>query len=98
MQVQFIGATGTVTGSKYLVSYGRHKILIDCGMFQGLGNVRKRNWEALPFDINRLDAVLLTHAHIDHSGYLPALAKQGYKGPIYTTKLTTSLCKVLLPD
>lgn len=98
MQVQFIGATGTVTGSKYLVSYGRNKILIDCGLFQGVSNVRKRNWAELPFDINQLDAVLLTHAHIDHSGYLPALAKHGFKGPIYTTKLTHSLCKVLLPD
>lgn len=98
MEVQFIGATGTVTGSKYLVSYGRNKILIDCGLFQGTRLIRRRNWEDLPFDINQIDAVLLTHAHIDHSGYLPALYKRGYKGPIYTSKLTTSLCKVLLPD
>lgn len=98
MQVQFIGATGTVTGSKYLVSYGRHNILIDCGLFQGISTIRRRNWEELPFAAAEIDAVLLTHAHIDHSGYLPALMKQGFHGPIYTTKATTSLCQVLLPD
>lgn len=97
-QVQFIGATGTVTGSKYLVSYGRHRILIDCGLFQGLKDLRTRNWAELPFAVETLDAVLLTHAHIDHSGYLPALMKRGFKGPIYATHATTSLCKVLLPD
>ena len=98
MQVQFIGATGTVTGSKYLVSYGRHNILIDCGLFQGISTIRRRNWEELPFAAQDIDAVLLTHAHIDHSGYLPALMNQGFHGPIYTTKATTSLCQVLLPD
>ncbi len=98
MQVQFIGATGTVTGSKYLVSYGRHNILIDCGLFQGVSTIRRRNWEELPFAADKVDAVLLTHAHIDHSGYLPALMRHGFHGPIYTTAATTLLCQVLLPD
>ena len=98
MQVQFIGATGTVTGSKYLVSYGRHNILIDCGLFQGISTIRRRNWEELPFAAGQIDAVLLTHAHIDHSGYLPALMRHGFHGPIYTTAATTLLCQVLLPD
>ena len=97
-QVQFIGATGTVTGSKYLVKYDRYKILIDCGLFQGIKNVRKRNWAELPFAVEALDALLLTHAHIDHSGYLPALMKQGFHGPVYCSEGTHALCKVLLPD
>lgn len=99
MQVQFIGATGTVTGSKYLVSYGgRYQLLIDCGLFQGFKALRERNWQELPFAPSQLHGVLLTHAHIDHSGYLPALMKQGFSGPIYSSKATTALCKVLLPD
>lgn len=97
-QVQFIGATGTVTGSKYLIKYDRYKILIDCGLFQGVKNIRRRNWSELPFDANTIDAVLLTHAHIDHSGYLPALMKRGYHGPVYCSEGTHALCKVLLPD
>lgn len=97
-QVQFIGATGTVTGSKYLVKYDRYKILIDCGLFQGIKNVRRRNWSELPFEASAIDAVLLTHAHIDHSGYLPALMKRGFHGPIYCSVATKALCKVLLPD
>lgn len=97
-QIQFIGATGTVTGSKYLVSYDRYKILIDCGLFQGIKNVRRRNWSELPFNTATLDAVVLTHAHIDHSGYLPALMKRGYHGPIYCSESTRALCRVLLPD
>lgn len=97
-QVQFIGATGTVTGSKYLLQYDRYKILIDCGLFQGIKNVRRRNWADLPFPASNLDAVLLTHAHIDHSGYLPALMKHGYHGPVYCSDASKALCKVLLPD
>jgi metallo-beta-lactamase family protein len=96
--VQFIGATGTVTGSKYLVRYGNHRLLIDCGLFQGIKNVRRRNWAELPFQPSELDAVLLTHAHIDHSGYLPALMKQGYHKNIHCSEGTKALCKVLLPD
>ncbi len=97
-QVQFIGATGTVTGSKYLVKYDRYKILIDCGLFQGIKNVRRRNWNELPFPADQVDAVLLTHAHIDHSGFLPALMKRGFHGPVYSSEATHALCKVLLPD
>lgn len=97
-KVKFIGATGTVTGSKYLVTYGTHRLLVDCGLFQGLKNVRERNWAELPFDAGTLDAVLLTHAHIDHSGYLPALVKRGYQGEIHCSHATKMLCKVLLPD
>lgn len=97
-QVQFIGATGTVTGSKYLVTYDRHRLLIDCGLFQGIKNVRKRNWAELPFPADQIDAVLLTHAHIDHSGFLPALMRRGFHGPVYSSKATHMLCKVLLPD
>lgn len=96
--VQFIGATGTVTGSKYVVNYGKHKLMIDCGLFQGIKNVRSRNWADLPFAAADLTAVLLTHAHIDHSGYLPALMKRGYHGPIYASRATKALCNVLLPD
>ena len=72
-------------------------ILVDCGLFQGLKNLRQRNWEDPPFDV-RIDAVVLTHAHIDHSGYLPVLMKRGYKGPIYCTEATADLCGILLPD
>ena len=97
-QVQFIGATGTVTGSKYLISYDRYKILVDCGLFQGIKNVRSRNWSDLLFQASELNAVLLTHAHIDHSGYLPALMKRGYHGSIHCSNATKALCKVLLPD
>lgn len=98
MQLTFLGATGTVTGSKYLLEYGDRKILIDCGLFQGYKELRLRNWEALPVDPAKLDAVILTHAHIDHSGYVPLLIKNGYTGPIYATPATTDLCKILLPD
>ena len=97
-QVQFIGATGTVTGSKYLVKYDRYKILIDCGLFQGVKNIRRRNWNELPFPASAIDAVLLTHAHIDHSGFLPALMKDGFHGTVYCSEATHALCKVLLPD
>jgi metallo-beta-lactamase family protein len=98
MKIQFIGATGTVTGSKYLLHLGCKTLLIDCGLFQGFKNTRKRNWQALPIDASKIDAVLLTHAHVDHSGYLPALMKQGFTGPIYCSHATRALCRVLLPD
>lgn len=99
MRLAFFGATGTVTGSRYMLS-GHHKghLLVDCGMFQGLKQLRLRNWEPLPFDATKIDAVLLTHAHVDHSGFLPRLVKEGFKGPVYCTPSTLALCKILLPD
>lgn len=98
MKLSFLGAAGTVTGSKYLLSFGNKNILIDCGMYQGVKNQRRRNWQVPPFDPEKLDAVLLTHAHVDHSGYIPALIKSGYKGKIYATQGTKALCSILLPD
>ncbi len=98
MQITFLGATGTVTGSKYLVESGGRRFLVDCGLFQGLKQLRLRNRQPLPFPPDSLDAVILTHAHIDHSGYLPLLVRNGYRGPIYCTAPTRDLCAVLLPD
>lgn len=98
MEIKFLGAAGTVTGSKYLVTAEGKNILVDCGLFQGLKNLRLKNWEAPPLDPAVLDAVLLTHAHIDHSGYLPLLVRRGFKGRIYCTFGTRALCAILLPD
>jgi metallo-beta-lactamase family protein len=98
MFLSFFGAAGTVTGSKYMLRIDDRNILVDCGLFQGLKNLRQRNWEDPPFDVASIDAVVLTHAHIDHSGYLPVLMKRGYKGPVYCTSATAALCGILLPD
>lgn len=98
MEICFLGATGTVTGSKYLVSSGTTKILVDCGLFQGLKQLRLRNWDRLPIDLASLTAVVLTHAHVDHSGYLPLLIKHGFKGKVYCSTATRDLCRILLPD
>jgi metallo-beta-lactamase family protein len=98
MKLTFLGGVGTVTGSKYLLEDEEQKILIDCGLFQGLKDLRLRNWAKLPVDPASIDAVILTHAHIDHSGYLPILVRDGFKGPIYCTAPTYDLCKILLPD
>ncbi len=98
MRLTFLGATGTVTGSKTLVEVGDKRLLVDCGLFQGYKMLRLRNWEPLPFDPASLDAVLLTHAHIDHSGMLPLLTKQGFRGPIIATSATADLCEILLLD
>jgi metallo-beta-lactamase family protein len=98
MQIQFLGATGTVTGSKYLVTSGDTNVLVDCGLFQGYKQLRLRNWEELPISPARIDAVILTHAHLDHSGYLPLLVKSGFKGKIYCSEATYDLCGILLPD
>lgn len=98
MRLQFLGATGTVTGSKYLLEQGDCKTLIDCGLFQGLKELRLRNWAPLPVAPNAVDAVVLTHAHIDHSGYVPLLVKNGFKGRVYCSEATFDLCSVLLPD
>ncbi len=98
MNIQFIGATGTVTGSKYLLSFPSQKILVDCGLFQGLKELRLRNWASLPFNPSEIKNLLLTHAHIDHSGYIPLLIKNGFRGKIYCSHGTAELCKILLPD
>ena len=98
MKLTFLGATGTVTGSKYLLEHHRLRVLIDCGLFQGHKKLRLQNWEQLPLDINSIDAVILTHAHIDHSGYIPRLIKEGFKGAVYCTPSTRDLCRILLPD
>lgn len=98
MKLTFLGATDTVTGSKYLLSSHNLNVLIDCGLYQGVKRLRERNWQPLPVDVASIDAVILTHAHIDHSGYLPALMKQGFNGPIYCSAGTQELCKILLPD
>ena len=94
----FYGATGTVTGSKYLVRCGDARVLVDCGLYQGYKQLRLRNWNPLPFDPRSLDAVVLTHAHLDHSGYVPLLVRRGYRGPVYCTAPTAELCSLLLPD
>ena len=96
--LQFLGAAGGVTGSKYLFSRGDDQVLIDCGLFQGLKELRQRNWAPLPFNLSRLRAVVLTHAHIDHSGYLPRIVSKGYKGPVFATPGTCDLLGVMLPD
>jgi len=98
VKLQFLGAAQTVTGSKYLVSVNGSRILVDCGLYQGVKNLRQRNRSELSIKPDEIDAVVLTHAHIDHSGYLPALYRQGYRGPIYCSSATLQLCKVLLPD
>jgi metallo-beta-lactamase family protein len=98
VQATFLGAAGTVTGSKTLLDHHDRRVLVDCGLFQGLKQLRLRNWDRLPFDAASLDAVVLTHAHLDHSGYLPRLLRLGYRGPIHCTPATRALCRVLLPD
>ncbi|MBT2597149.1 MBL fold metallo-hydrolase RNA specificity domain-containing protein [Arthrobacter sp. ISL-72] len=97
-QLRFLGATDSVTGSRYLVEAGGKRILVDCGLFQGYKVLRDRN--RIPFHVHprSIDAVLLTHAHLDHSGYIPALVRGGFSGPVYATEGTTELCALLLPD
>lgn len=98
MRLTFLGGTNTVTGSKFLLSIDNKKILIDCGLFQGLKELRQRNWAKFPIDPHLIDAVILTHAHIDHSGYLPVLMKNGFTGNVYCSAATKDLCSILLPD
>jgi len=98
MQLQFLGGTGTVTGSKYLVEHEGRRLLVDCGLFQGLKQLRLRNWAPLPVPAESIDAVVLTHAHIDHSGFLPRLMELGFRGPVFATRGTAELCGLLLPD
>jgi metallo-beta-lactamase family protein len=98
VNVTFLGGADTVTGSKYLVRHGGQSLLVDCGLFQGYKQLRLRNWTPLPIAPSEVDAVVLTHAHLDHSGYLPLLVKEGYSGPVYASHGTQALCKILLPD
>lgn len=96
--IQFLGAAGTVTGSRHLVTLGSERLLIDCGLFQGHKVLRLRNWAQAPFAAKDIHAVLLTHAHLDHSGYLPLLVQQGFAGRVHTSSATADLCALLLPD
>lgn len=98
MKISFYGATGTVTGSKYLFDDGDAQTLIDCGLFQGFKQIRQRNWQPLPLSIKSIKQVVLTHAHIDHTGYLPVLVKHGYGRPIFCSKATRELSEIMLPD
>ena len=96
--LQFLGAAGTVTGSKFLIETARRQVLLDCGLFHGFKEFRLRNWRPPGFDPRGLDAVVLSHAHIDHSGYLPLVARQGFRGPVWCTSGTADLLHILLPD
>src|SRR5574338_1638040 len=91
-----LGAAGTVTGSKHLLESDGRRILVDCGMFQGLKVLRERNWAPLAIPPDSIDAVVLTHAHLDHSGYLPKLVRDGFRGPVYCSSATADLCDILL--
>jgi metallo-beta-lactamase family protein len=97
LQLQFFGAAQTVTGSKTLLTYDGKKYLIDCGLFQGPKEIRQKNWDDSP-ELKDLSAIILTHAHIDHSGYLPRMSALGYTGPVYSTVGTYDLCKIMLID
>ena len=98
MRIRFMGAAGTVTGSRTLVTEGDTSLLVDCGMFQGYKPLRLRNWEPLPVDPASIDAVVLTHAHLDHSGWLPVLVREGFRGPVLCTEGTRDLCRLILMD
>jgi metallo-beta-lactamase family protein len=98
MKLTFLGATQTVTGSKFLLDSGDHRVLIDCGLFQGMKDLRLRNWEDPPVDPRSIDSAVLTHAHIDHTGYLPRYVAQGFKGTVRATPATVDLARILLPD
>lgn len=98
VNIAFLGATDTVTGSRFLVTSAQSKVLVDCGLFQGIKAIRKKNWDPFPVDVKTIDSVVLTHAHLDHCGYLPLLARQGYVNPIFATHYTTELASVILHD
>ncbi len=97
-KITFYGGVGTVTGSKYLLEHNGKRVLVDCGLFQGLKELRERNWQDPPFQPHDIDAVIITHAHIDHTGYLPRLVKLGFSGNVFTSAATADLLKILLPD
>ena len=96
--LHFLGAAGTVTGSKFLIESSEKNILVDCGLFQGIKKIRQLNWNQLPIQISDIDLVVLTHGHLDHSGFLPVLVNMGYKGPIWATAPTIDISKIILED
>jgi hypothetical protein len=98
MLLRFLGAAGTVTGSRLLLEYDDHRVLVDCGMFQGNRELRRRNWAPFPVDPTSIDAVVVTHAHLDHTGWLPRLVAEGFTGPIYATGHTAELAALVLRD
>src|SRR5690606_17308016 len=98
LSLTFLGAASTVTGSKHLLSYGEHRLLVDCGLFQGLKNLRELNWQRLPVAAADIDAVVLTHAHLDHCGYLPRLVLDGFRGKVFATGATSELAELILLD
>lgn len=98
VSITFLGGAGTVTGSKYVVRYAGQSVMVDCGLFQGYKLLRQRNWRALPVAAHEVDALILTHAHLDHSGYLPVLARNGFAGTVWASGGTCDLCAILLPD
>jgi metallo-beta-lactamase family protein len=97
-RLSFLSGAGTVTGSKFLVERGDRRLLVDCGLFQGFKTLRLRNWAPLPVDPRQIDAVVLTHAHFDHTGYLPLLVKHGFTRPVFCPEATAEFCRILLPD
>lgn len=98
VRARFLGAAGSVTGSRHYLEIDNFKLLVDCGLFQGLKELRLLNWEPFPVDPSKIDAIVITHAHIDHTGYLPKLVKEGFEGPIYCTEATMELMKIMLLD
>lgn len=98
VRLKFLGGAQTVTGSKYLLEIDDYRLLVDCGLFQGLKEYRLRNWDDFPVDASSIDAIILTHAHIDHSGYLPRIVKEGFSGPVYCTSASAALLDIMLKD
>src|SRR4029450_3631462 len=98
ISITFLGAARTVTGSKYVVESGGTRIMVDAGLFQGLKELRERNWQDLPVPATSIQAIVLTHAHLDHCGYLPRLVMQGFRGRVFCTAGTQDLCRIILPD
>ena len=98
LTLRSLGAASTVTGSKHLLEAEGKRILLDCGLFQGLKNLRELNWTPLPVDAATIDAVVVTHAHLDHTGYLPRLVRDGFRGPIVSTEATASVADIILRD
>ena len=96
--ISFLGAAGTVTGSRFLLSNGKTKILVDAGLFQGIKELRLRNWEPFEIDPREISAMVLTHAHLDHCGYIPSLVKQGFEGKVFSTEYTAKLAEIILRD